>query len=69
MNFSRIRQLCDERGISITTLEQECGLTNGTVCKWKDDTKNPRVDSAKKVADFFGITVDKLLKDDDADGS
>lgn len=65
MNFARIRQLCEERGISITTLEQECGLKNGTVCKWKDDTKNPRVDSAKKVADYLNIAVDELLQGGD----
>lgn len=61
MNFARIRQLCNERNISITTLERECGLANGTVCKWQDEAQRPRVDTVKAVADYFKVTMDELV--------
>lgn len=63
MNFAKIRQLCNDRNISITVLEKECGLANGTVCKWQDQNQRPRVDTVKAVADYFGVTVDELIKE------
>lgn len=43
-------------------LEKTCGLGNGTVSGWKNG--NPRVDLLIRVADFFGITIDELLKEE-----
>ena len=56
----RIKQLCDERKISITFLEKEIGLGNGTIGKWK--TCSPKVDSLIAVAQYFGVTVDSLIE-------
>lgn len=33
---------------------------NGVIAKWENG--NPRVDTLKKVADFFGCTIDELMK-------
>ena len=59
MIYENIVKLCKDRGISIAKLEQKTGLGNGTIGKW--GTKSPNVDNVKKVADFFGVTVDSLL--------
>lgn len=57
-----IRRLCAEKGISISALENEVGIGHGLVRKW--DEVRPRVDSLKKVADYFGCTVDELLREE-----
>lgn len=62
MTLTKIRELCKSRGMSLTELEQNVKLSNGTICKW--DGKSPGVDNVRKVADFFGVTVDELLKED-----
>ena len=62
MILDRIRALCAERGVTIQKLEQTTGLSNGAISKW--DTSVPRVTSLKAVADYFGVTVDELIKDD-----
>lgn len=59
MLLTNIRRLCKERGISISKLEQATGIGNGTIGRW--EKSNPSVDNAKKVADYFGVTVDSLL--------
>ena len=59
MIYKNIVKLCKDRGISIAKLEQKTGLGNGTIGKW--GTKSPNVDNVKKVADFFGVTVDSLM--------
>lgn len=59
MVLDNISRLCKKRNITFAELERETGLGNGTVRRWKD--MNPRVDLLKKVADFFGVTLDDLV--------
>ena len=60
MIYEKISQLSREKGKSIKEVEQSCGLGNGVIGKWR--TMTPRVDKLKAVADFFGVTVDELLR-------
>jgi len=62
--FENIRAKCRERGISLPELEQAVHIGNGVIARWA--VSNPRIDNVKKVADYFGCTVDELLKKDDA---
>ena len=61
MILSNVSNLCKERKISIARLEREVGIGNGVISGWENG--NPRVDTLKKVADYFGVTVDELLKE------
>lgn len=57
--FERLERLCKERGITISGLEKACGFGNGTVRGWKNS--DPSVGKVKRVADFFGCTIDALV--------
>lgn len=59
--FIRISKLCSEKGITVTELEKILGFGNSTIIKWKKS--NPTVEKLKKVADYFGVSVDSLLED------
>lgn len=61
MNMDKLAALCKERGISFHKLEKECGIGNGIIARWK--TSSPTVANLKAVADYFGVTVDELLRD------
>lgn len=61
MLYKNVIKLCKEKGISVAKLERETGLGNGTIGRW--EKSSPNVDNAKKIADFFGVTVDSLLAD------
>lgn len=58
--FEKIVSICKKRNISISKLEKECGLGNGTVKGW--ESSQPRIDSLKKVADYFSVTVQYFLE-------
>ena len=62
MIFLNIQARCREHHISIRELESICGIGNGTIYKWQ--TSSPAVDKVKLVADYFGCTIDELLKED-----
>ena len=59
MIYDNISCLCKERGISIAKLERELGIGNGTIGKWANSS--PTAEKLKRVADYFGVTVDSLL--------
>lgn len=60
--LKNIKNLCASRGISIQKLEKTLGFGNGTIARW--DENRPSVDKVKLVADYFGCTVDELLKEE-----
>lgn len=57
--IERIKLLCDEQGLSLTSLERELGFGKSTIRKW--DKNAPSVDKMKLIADYFGVTVDYLI--------
>ena len=60
MLLKNIKTLCKQRNITLAELERFIGFGNGTVGRW--DCKRPSIDRVKEVADYFGVTIDELLK-------
>lgn len=60
MIYENIQSLCRQKGISISRLEREIGLGNGTVCRWKQS--DPTVTRLKQVADYFGVALESLMR-------
>lgn len=54
-----IKDLCRENGISIPKLEKEVGLSNGSIYNW--NKSYPSIDKVVKVADYFDVSVDRLI--------
>ena len=65
MILQNILRLCQEKKISVARLEREIGLGNATISRW--GTSSPTVENARKVADYFGLTVDQLINDNKED--
>jgi transcriptional regulator with XRE-family HTH domain len=59
--YENVLSLCRKEGISISALENKCGLGNATIRGWEKGS--PRLDRVKPVADYFGVTVDWLMED------
>lgn len=62
--FERIEELRNSRGISQGKLEKELGFSNGSISKWKNSTPNP--ERLKKLADYFGVTVEYIMTGEDS---
>ncbi len=60
----RIRHLCDEQGVSFSTVERATGITSGNISRW--DRSRPSVDAVAKVAAYLGTSVDYLIGASDA---
>ena len=55
----RVKNLAQERGISLPALESELGFGNSTIVKW--DKSTPNADKLNAVAKYFGVTMNYLL--------
>lgn len=63
MLLKKIEDECKKRNITISALEKEVKLGNATIKGWGESS--PKVSNLKKVADYFGLTIDELLKEDE----
>ena len=57
--YSKIKQICEERKISIRQLELGSALTPRTISRW--DENIPSIEKVVAVADYLNVSVDELL--------
>lgn len=55
----KIKDLANEKGVSLSELERSIGISNGSISKW--EKSSPKADTLQKVADYFNVSVDYLL--------
>lgn len=55
----KIKSLCTERKITFAEVEREIGISNGQIRRW--NTSSPKIETVKKVADYFNVSTDYLL--------
>ena len=63
MLLERIKLQCKKHNMSVVKLEDTLEFGRGTIYKWA--YVSPSVSNLKKVADYFGCTIDDLLKADE----
>lgn len=61
MLLEQIKIQCKKHNTSVVKLEDELGFGRGTIYKWEN--VSPTIQNLKKVADYFGCTIDELLQD------
>lgn len=54
--------LCIQKGVSRSRAAAEMGMSNSTVTKWKKTGATPSGETMAKIAAYFGVSVDDLLK-------
>lgn len=59
MIYQRIKDLCKQKGLTVTGLEKELGFSRGSLIKI--DKSTPSVDRLQKIADRLGVTSDFLM--------
>lgn len=62
MLYDNVKTLCKERGISILKLETTLDFPRSSICKWNEN--EPGIRKVQKVADYLGVSIEKLLEDE-----
>ncbi len=58
----RIKLLRNEKNISQEVLAQNITSNQKQISKWERGQIEPNIDMLKKLADYFGVSVDYLLE-------
>lgn len=61
-NLKRVRE---EKGITQQTLADYLYVTRQAISRWEGGSRYPDLMTAKKMAQYFGVSLDELLSDDD----
>ena len=60
VNIEAIREKAKGEGLNLSQLEAKIGLGNGTIGKW--NKANPNIETLKKLADYFGVSIEYFLE-------
>lgn len=61
MFYDIFKHLCDLKGVSPSRACLDMNLSRSLGAKWKNTGANPSFDVLCKIADYFGVSVDYLL--------
>lgn len=57
--YDKIKEICEEKNMSVRQVEIEAGLKNGAISKWNESS--PTIKCLKAVADVLKVKVDYLI--------
>ena len=62
--FDKVERLCIERGVSVDRMAKEIGRSGAAASRWRYGAV-PYKSTVKAIADYFGVTVDYLMSDEE----
>jgi len=60
-------KLCQERGVTPYRVSEATGIKTSSLSGWKAGRFTPKQEKLKKIADYFGVTVDYLMTGEQPD--
>lgn len=61
----RLRELRDKMGVSQETVGDYIGVSGTVYSRYETGSREPSIDMTKKLADYFGVSVDFLVENTD----
>lgn len=61
MILKKIKELCEERKVTIYRLEKDLGFSGSSIVKW--EKSSPTADKLKAVADYFGVPMEYFYEE------
>lgn len=63
--YEIFKQLLQKYNVTPYKVAKETGITQSTLSDWKRGRSTPKSDNMKKIADYFGVSVDYLMTGND----
>ena len=57
----RLKDLRNEKGISLKYLAKEIGVTDMAISRWENEQRIPNIENLASLAKYFGVSTDYLL--------
>lgn len=62
--YKKFKQFLEERNITAYKVSKDTGIAQSTLSDWKTGKSKPKVDKLIKIANYFGVTLEELTKED-----
>lgn len=59
--YKKFERLIDEKGITVYRVAMDTGIPYASLSDWKRGKSKPKTDKLKKIADYFGVTIEYFL--------
>lgn len=60
--YEKFERLVKARGITTYRVAKDIGLATTVFSDWKSGKSKPKADKLKKIADYFGVTIEYFLE-------
>ena len=57
-----LKKLRNDKGISQDALGEALGISRQSVSKWEQGNSTPDIDNIGKLAEFYGVSIDSIVK-------
>ncbi len=61
MSYKRFQELLNQHNTTVYRVSKETGISASTFTDWKNGRSVPKADKMKRIADYFGVSLDSLL--------
>ena len=66
--YERFVQLCNEKGVKPSDVSKATGISTATLTSWKKGVYTPKEEKIRKIAEYFGVTVEYMRTGKDPEG-
>lgn len=60
--YEKFKTLVETRGVSVYTVAVATGIPYTCLADWKAGRSKPKIDKLKKLAEYFGVTLDYFVE-------
>lgn len=61
--YETFAKLLREKQVTAYKVAKETGIAQSTLSDWKNGRSTPKLDKLQKIADYFGVSLEFLLKE------
>lgn len=66
MGYEIFASLCKKNGVTPAEVSRQTGIATSTLTNWKQGKYTPKTDKLEKIANYFCVSVEYLMKGEDA---
>ena len=68
MYYENFKTLCENADVTPGEVSRHTGVASSTLTMWKQGVYTPKVDKLKKIADYFGVSLNYLQTGEEQSG-
>lgn len=66
ITYDKIKELCEQKGVTVTQCERDCGFSKGSISKI--EKSKPSSKRLQILADYFGVSMEFMMTGENSDG-